>query len=123
MTYDREEIMAQIYVAFGQGTGILRVSRGACAALAARYGTRIDEDIAALWESVAVQVLERMRAIGRAAAAEASLAGRTAISGDVVRKAAARVETLSATPLCPPDGEAETVRGREAQTGAAGAGA
>lgn len=110
MAHSREEILAQIFVAFGQGTGAIRVQREACAVLAERYGERIDEEILATWDTVAVQVLERMRAIGRAAAAEATLAGSTAISAATVREAAVRVEQVSATPLCPPAAAREGAR-------------
>lgn len=116
MGHTREGILAQIFVAFGQGSGTLRVSQEACAILSMRYGGRIDEGILGSWEEVAVQVLERMRAIGRTAAVEAALEGRTAISADDVRRAVPRVEEASATPLCPPrEGRADPPRERGRQ--------
>lgn len=102
--YTKEGILAQIYVAFGQGSGALRVSQDACLVLSGRYGGLIDEDLLAIWphDDIAPQVLERMRAVGRTAALGAALAGRTAITAEDVRQAALRVEQVSATILCPP---------------------
>jgi hypothetical protein len=110
--YTKEGIQAQIFVAFGQGSGTLRVSQEACLVLSGRYGGLIDEHLLAIWPDadIAPQVLERMRAIGRTAAVTASLAGRTAIHADDVRQAARRVETLSGTILCPPDPDAPDPR-------------
>ncbi|HKH45917.1 MAG TPA: hypothetical protein VKM72_14745 [Thermoanaerobaculia bacterium] len=97
-------VMNQVFVAFGQGTGPMRVAQGACRDLRERYTPRIDEAVLARWEDEAVQVLERIRAIGRTAAAEAALAGRTAISAQELRTATLRVEAESGTPICPPAG-------------------
>lgn len=97
-------VMNQVFVAFGQGTGPVRVANGACRDLRERYTPQIDEAVLARWENEAVQVLERIRAIGRTAAAEANLAGRTAISSQELRTAILRVEALSGTPICPAAG-------------------
>jgi hypothetical protein len=104
MAHTQDEVMNQVLVAFGQGTGPVRVAHGACRDLRERYTPRIDEAVLAHWEDEAVQVLERIRAIGRTAAAEAALAGHTAISRSAVQTAVLRVESVSLTPLCPPDG-------------------
>ena len=104
MAHSLNGVMNQVFVAFGQGTGSMRVAQGACRDLRERYTPRIDEALLARWEDEAVQVLERIRAIGRTAAAEAALAGRTAISSQELRTAAVRVETQSLTFLCPPAG-------------------
>jgi hypothetical protein len=102
--YTKEGILAQIFVAFGQGSGTLRVSQEACLVLSSRYGGLIDEHLLAIWshDDIAPQVLERMRAIGRSAAVTAAFAGRTAIGAEDVRRAVVRVEDQSRTLLCPP---------------------
>jgi hypothetical protein len=104
MAHTLDEVMNQVFVAFGQGTGPMRVAHGACRDLRERYTPRVDEAVLARWEDEAVQVLERIRAIGRTAAAEAALAGRTAISAADLRAAALRVEEVSGTPICPSAG-------------------
>lgn len=104
MPHTLNGVMNQVFVAFGQGTGPLRVAQGACRDLRERYTPRIDEAVLARWADEAVQVLERIRAIGRAAAAEASLAGRTAITTQELRTAILRVEAQSGTPICPAPG-------------------
>lgn len=100
--YTRDGIMAQVLVAFGQGTGPMRVAQEACLELRERYYGRITDDVIQRWDRVAVQVLERIRAIGRLLAANAAAAGRTAIAGSVVNDAAKIVERESDTELCPP---------------------
>lgn len=104
MAYTQDEVMNQLFVAFGQGTGPMRVAHGACRDLRERYTPRLEEEVLARWEDEAVQVLERIRAIGRAAAAEAALAGHTVISAAQVRTATLRVEAASGTPICPSAG-------------------
>src|SRR4051794_475813 len=54
MPYTREGIMAQVYVAFGQGTGEVRVSQEACTALYDRYWGMITEQVLADWGDQAV---------------------------------------------------------------------
>jgi hypothetical protein len=103
MPYTREGILSQVFVALGQGTGAMRISQSACRALAERYAPRIDDALCGAWESNAVQVLERLRAIGRTAAALAAMAGENALSAGRLIDAARRVESVSLTPLCPPD--------------------
>jgi hypothetical protein len=79
-SYTQEGIMAQIWVAFGQGTGTTRVSQKAVMALHGRYFAHIAKTgIAAAWGDEAVQVLERIRAIGRLAALTTSQRGATTI--------------------------------------------
>ncbi len=78
------------------------VSREAVAALRERYGAVLSDEVARQWEAVAVQILERMRAIGRLAAHLATRSARTAIHPDDVLAAAFRVETESDTEFCPP---------------------
>lgn len=102
MPYTREGLLAQAFVALGQGTGPMRISHSACRAFGERYAPRIDDAMAG-WETKAVQVLERMRAIGRTAAAQAAVAGENVLSAGRLTDAARRVESLSMTELCPPD--------------------
>jgi len=101
MAYTKDGIMAQIFVAFGQGTGSVRVSRGACAALHRRYYGWIGESILAIWESEAVQILERVRTIGRRLAVEAGLDGRGEIGSQGIEAAARGVEEGEDCPFCP----------------------
>jgi hypothetical protein len=102
MAYTQNGIMAQIYVAFGQGTGAIRVSQDVCAALHGRYYKSIDAACIQDWESLAGQVLERFRALGRLMASNAVAAGKTNVAGADVESAARLVERESRTPLCPP---------------------
>jgi hypothetical protein len=103
MAYTRDGIMAQIYVAFGQGTGAVRVSQDVCVALRDRYNGLISDAVVGQWDTLGVQVLERIRALGRLMAANASLAGKTNLAGADVESAARLVESQSSTPLCPPN--------------------
>jgi hypothetical protein len=100
MAYTRDGVMAQIFVAFGQGTGSVRVSQDACAALHGQYYDRITDDVIANWDTWGVQVLERFRALGRLMALNAGAAGKTNIVGADVESAARTVESQSRTPIC-----------------------
>jgi hypothetical protein len=102
MDYTRDGIMAQMFVAFGQGTGAVRVSQDVCTALRDRYYGHIDDAVVRDWETLAVQVLERIRALGRLMAINAGAAGKTNLAGADVESAARLVEAQSFTPLCPP---------------------
>lgn len=95
-------ILGQGFVAFGQGTGAMRVSRQAVAAFSERYGVVLTAEVIQRWDAVAVQVLERLRAVGRLAAHLATGAARTAINREDFLRAAAAVEAESDTDLCPP---------------------
>ncbi|HYU32425.1 MAG TPA: hypothetical protein VEW48_09690 [Thermoanaerobaculia bacterium] len=101
--YTQEGIMAQIWVAFGQGTGLTRTSQKAVLALQARYYEEIPKYVSE-WGEQAVQVLERIRAIGKVAAFKATERGSTVISEDDVNAAMPTVERESLTSWCPPDG-------------------
>ena len=69
MAYTQEGIMAQIWIAFGQGAGAIRVSHDAALELYQWYYDKITPYIIhERWQTDAVQVLDRMRAIGRHAA-------------------------------------------------------
>jgi hypothetical protein len=101
MAYTKDGIMAQIYVAFGQGTGSMRVSHDAAVELHNRYYDKITPQVINDWDKEAVQVLERIRAIGRLVAHDAAAAGTTTVAGaGAVNTAAQKVEVVSQTTLC-----------------------
>jgi hypothetical protein len=103
MAYTQEGIMAQILVAFGQGTGTIRVSQDAALELRRWYYDAITPTIIdTQWETQAVQLLERARAIGSLAALKATGTGATAISPQNVYDSASTVQVASMTDLCPP---------------------
>lgn len=102
-TYTQEGIMAQILVAFGQGTGATRVSHAAVTALRDLYFDAIKPEIVSThWETEAVQVLERIRALGRLAASKAVLRGDTTVSDLDVSSSAPTIQLQSDTDFCPP---------------------
>jgi hypothetical protein len=102
-TYTQEGIMSQIFVAFGQGTGTLRVSHDAVAVLRGLYFDAITPEIVSTeWATEAVQVLERIRALGRLAALKAVTRGDTTVSAEDVSSSAATVQIQSDTAFCPP---------------------
>jgi hypothetical protein len=103
MSYSKDGIMAQCWVAFGQGSGSLRVSQEAAIALQSQYYGAITNDLLDKWDGEAVQILERMRAIGRLAAHLAAGRGDTRISAVDVAEATASVQRTSDTERCPPD--------------------
>lgn len=102
--YTQEGIMAQILVAFGQGTGAIRVSHDAAVALRTLYFEQILKNnvIDQHWETEAVHVLERIRVLGRMAAAKSLTRGDSAVSADDVTSSAPTVHTTSDTEFCPP---------------------
>ncbi|MDP9120313.1 MAG: hypothetical protein M3O15_02935 [Acidobacteriota bacterium] len=79
MAYTQEGIMAQVYVAFGQGTGPVRVSQDVCDELRKVYFPMTERALP-LWETEAVQALERIRALGRLLAHKAIASGQTSIT-------------------------------------------
>ncbi len=100
MVYTRDGVMAQVYVAFGQGTGPVRVSQDVCSELHRLYYARITDAVLAGWDTSAVQVLERFRALGRMMAGNTGAAGKTTIVGADVEAAASMVEKHSSSELC-----------------------
>ncbi|HEX3556135.1 MAG TPA: hypothetical protein VIA62_23190 [Thermoanaerobaculia bacterium] len=103
MAYTQEGIMAQIWVAFGQGAGAIRVSQEAALELRRWYFDAITQQVIdQQWATEAVQVLDRIRAIGSLAALKATGAGSTAIGPQDVYVSASTVQDLSDTQLCPP---------------------
>lgn len=96
MALTEEGIMAQIWIAFGQGAGAIRVSQEAALELRRWCFDAVtprvtDEE----WETQAVQVLDRFRAIGSLAASKAASAGAPAITPrEVSESASALLEIL-----------------------------
>jgi hypothetical protein len=103
MAYTQAGIMAQLWIAFGQGSGAIRVSQDAAMELYRWYFNAITPQIVDEWDTDAVQVLDRIRAIGSLAAMKATSVGATAISPQNVYDSAAQVQETSGTPLCPPE--------------------
>lgn len=103
MTYTQEGIMAQIWIAFGQGAGSIRVSQAAAMELRRWYFDAITPSVVQQeWETAAVQVLDRIRAVGSLSALKATSGGATTISPAHVHQSASAVQEASVTPLCPP---------------------
>ncbi|MEA2599463.1 MAG: hypothetical protein QOF89_455 [Acidobacteriota bacterium] len=81
--------MAQIWIAFGQGAGAIKVSPEAALELRRWYFDAITPRITHEdWEAQAVQVLDRMRAIGSLAASKAASSGASAITPREVNESA-----------------------------------
>ena len=96
----KRKILAQVLVAFGQGTGLVRVSRQACAELLRHYEPLIDDFVENSWDNDGVQALERVRATGRLAVHRMTLEGRTYVNDADVVEAYTQVERISATSIC-----------------------
>jgi hypothetical protein len=101
MAYTQEGIMAQLLVAFGQGTGALQVSQDAALELRRWYYDAITDEIVEKWDYWAPDVLLRMRAIGSLAALKAVQIGSVTITAKMVYEAARIVQETSDTPICP----------------------
>ena len=102
MAYTQEGIMAQIWIAFGQGAGAIRVTQDAAMELRRWYYDAITPEVVEeQWEANALQVLDRIRAIGSLAAMKATSIGSTAITPQDVYDSASQVQDTSSTALCP----------------------
>jgi hypothetical protein len=99
-----EAVMAQIYVAFGQGTGEIRVAKEACLAVRAQVISQLDTMVVN-WDAEAVQILERVRAVGRAARQRAVMRYDTVVLAQDVDLVAPQVRSVSGTALCAPSSE------------------
>ena len=100
-TYTPEDVVQQSLVAFGQGTNYLRVNAEAAQYVVDLMQATIERfRIQESWETEAVQVLERLRAIGRLAASYATQNGSTVITGEEVSRAAILVQRTSKTMIC-----------------------
>lgn len=102
MSHTKDGIMAQIWIVFGQGTGVIRVTQDAAMELHRWYYDAITEEIVDCWGSVALQILDRIRAIGALSALKAVLEGSPTITPQMVYEAALQVQARSDTPFCPP---------------------
>lgn len=102
MVYTQDGIMAQVYVAFGQGTGAVRVSQEAALELHRWYYNAITPIVINDWGTAALQVLDRIRAIGSLAALKAIQQGSPTVTVAQVYESAEQVQVLSDTPYCPP---------------------
>lgn len=119
LSRERLEILYQCFIAFGHGTGGLRVGRHTCMVfqdylLSALENEQKAETLVTTWgtSEIGTQILERVRAMGRTAAILASAEGKTVIRPTHLREATRRVTQSSSdeptpTPFCPPlpDGE------------------
>jgi hypothetical protein len=102
MAYTKDGIMAQVWIAFGQGTGAIRVSQNAALELQRWYYDAITDKVVESWGEWSLQVLDRIRAVGSLAALKAIEQGSPTITVLMVYEAALTVQTKSDTPICPP---------------------
>jgi len=98
----KQEMLLQVMVAFGHGTGGLRVSRETIAAMSTHYLAKYRPEMAKEWAESAAQALERIEVTARLAAQKAVQAGRTSIGPQDFSEAAKQVESTSLTVWCPP---------------------
>jgi hypothetical protein len=96
----KESIMAQLYAAFGQGTGPIRVSRASMEALHNHYDRLVTQELIDQWDESGTHALERLRSVGRAVASRVSQSGRTVAEPSDVTESAKLVGDQSPTPLC-----------------------
>jgi hypothetical protein len=101
MAYTKNGIMAQLWVAFGQGTGAIRVSQNAALELHRWYYDAITDEVVEHWGTWSLQVLDRIRAIGSLAALKAIQQGSPTVTVLMVYEAAVIVQQRSDTPICP----------------------
>jgi hypothetical protein len=94
-----EEIAGQILIAFGQGTGAIRVPRGTVRTMRA-YFRRFAEKAVPRWGVDGSEVLERVRLMGRLAAQIAVGRGSHELGSDDFTKAADSVRMTSQTDIC-----------------------
>ncbi len=107
--YSKQDVLNQTLVAFGQGTGCVRVSSGACRELVGLMTPIIEaRNLAGDWEDIAVQMLERIRTIGRVAVNLMLDEGRVYIEEKDVAVAFRRVQLGSKTGDCFRDSEERT---------------
>lgn len=94
-----ELILGQFYVAFGQGAGCVRVHRETIGAIREHYVGLIEKN-ADSWEAEGVQVLERVRTVGRLAALKAVQDGSSAIAPKHFTDSTTAVQARSRTRWC-----------------------
>ncbi|MEM1179298.1 MAG: hypothetical protein AAGM22_13190 [Acidobacteriota bacterium] len=99
--YNRQDVINQALVAFGQGTNFMRVQAKALRVFVHSANLTIDSrDLVERWGKVAVQVLERVRTMGRVAAAFAIEDARTYINDEDVLIAMRKVKLGSKSDYC-----------------------
>ena len=99
--YSQQDVLNQCLVAFGQGTGCVRVSSGACREFLGLVGQVAEQrELHKDWGEIAVQMLERMRTIGRVAAGLLLAEGRVHIEERDVVVAFRRVQVGSKSIDC-----------------------
>ena len=99
--YSPQDVINQSLVALGQGTGCIRISSRACRVFvdlmtAVEAKRKLHEQ----WEQTAVQMLERMRTVGRVAASLILDEGRVHIEEEEITLAFRRVQGGSKTIDC-----------------------
>jgi hypothetical protein len=80
LTDDPENVKGQIWCAFGQGTGEMKISAEAIAELLREWVSNLPAFLD-LWPGHGLQILARAREAGQAAAEKASAEGRDTIIG------------------------------------------
>ena len=105
-SYEHEDILAQVFMAFGQGAGTMHATPAAVRAGRLKYGPTLKVQN---WDADAPQVLEFARALGRVAANLAAQEGSTAIDEQHFRRASELVIGHQigpwSCPYCPPVGK------------------
>ena len=96
------QILLQAMVAFGHGTGGVRVSRETVAAMWDHYSGIFRPEMVTEWAASGAQALERVEVTARLATQRAIQAGRTSVAREDFAAAAKQVESTSLTPWCPP---------------------
>ena len=94
-----EEMLGQVLVAFGQGTGAIRVPRTTVAAIRSRYLGMKDRALP-VWDKEGTEALDRIRIVGRLAAQKAVGRGANAVTAEDFVTAAGIVEPESGTSIC-----------------------
>ncbi len=94
-----EEIMGQVLVAFGQGTGAIRVPRTTVAAIRKHYLAMKDRAVP-VWDSEGAEALDRVRIVGRLAAQKSVDRGANEVTAADFAAAAGTVEPESGTIIC-----------------------
>ena len=96
---DVEQILGQFFVAFGQGSGCVRVGRETILAIRDQYIDMIAKEYGS-WEEEAVQVLERVRTVGRLSALIALQRGSSTIERQDFLESTGTVQHRSRTRWC-----------------------
>lgn len=94
-----EEMMGQVLVVFGQGTGTIRIPRRTIAAIRGRYLAMKDRALP-VWDTEAAEALDRIRIVGRLAAQNAVARGANEVTAEDFAAAADVVEPESGTSIC-----------------------